>query len=96
MKKIAIRVTFVIVFVVGMLLPNPGDGPIVSALWGSLWAIVFAVGVVYFTGNARVFVPVVVLNILGSPTVRYSLPNRARCLRLMVSLRKRSGFPSAS
>ena|SRR6185436_1110224 len=61
MKKIAIRVSFVILFVVGMLLPNPGDGPIVSAIWGSLWAIAFAVGIVYFTGSGLVFVPVVVI-----------------------------------
>jgi hypothetical protein len=61
MKKIAIRVSFVILFVVGMLLPNPGDGSIVSAIWGALWAIAFAVGIVYFTGSALVFGPVVVL-----------------------------------
>ena len=61
MKKIAVRVSFVLLFVVGILLPNPGDGPIVSAIWGSLWAIAFAVGIVYFTGSAVVFVPVVVL-----------------------------------
>ena len=61
MKKIAIRVSFVVLFVVGMLLPNPGDGPIVSAIWGALWAIAFAVGIIYFTGSALVFVPFVVL-----------------------------------
>ena len=61
MKKIANRVGFVILFVVGMLLlPNPAHGPIGSALWDTIWAIAFAAGIVYFTGPALVFVPVVV------------------------------------
>ena len=61
MKKVTIRAGFVVLLLTAVfLLPSPAHGTLGSALWGTLWAIAFAGGNIYFTGRALLFIPLTV------------------------------------